>query len=182
MNYTVKKSKRKTLSLKVTKEGEIIVAAPLFLSDTEIEKFVLSHKRWIEKRLVDVAKLKDNALPPFTEDELEEITEKAKEIIPARAEYYAGILGVKYNKITIRKQRTRWGSCSGNKNLNFNCLLVLTPIEVLDSVIVHELCHLKEMNHSKRFYDEVLKAYPDYYKYHNFLKEKGQALINRLPK
>ena len=182
MNYTVKKSKRKTLSLKVTKEGEIVVTAPLFVNDAEIEKFVLSHKRWIENRLIDAERLKNDTTPQFTEAELKEITEKAKEIIPARAEYYAGILGVTYNKITIRKQHTRWGSCSGNKNLNFNCLLVLTPIEVLDSVVVHELCHLKEMNHSKRFYDEVLKAYPDYYKYHNFLKEKGQALINRLPK
>ena len=78
--------------------------------------------------------------------------------------YYAPLLGVTYGRITIRNQRSRCGSCSGKKNLKFNCLLKLTPSEVIDSVIVHELAHLKEMNHSDRFYAEVLRVFPDYWK------------------
>ena len=82
--------------------------------------------------------------------------------------------------LTIRNQRTRWGSCSGKKNLNFNCLLMLAPPEVLDSVVVHELCHILEMNHSKRFYAHVLRVYPDYYRDHKWLKEHGTELMRRM--
>ena len=86
-----------------------------------------------------------------------------------------------YGNITIRNQRTRWGSCSAKGNLNFNCLLCLAPPGVLDAVVVHELCHRLEMNHSKRFYEEVLRVYPDYYKDHGWLKEHGSELLGRLP-
>ncbi|MBR4241372.1 MAG: M48 family metallopeptidase, partial [Eubacterium sp.] len=75
---------------------------------------------------------------------------------------------------------TKWGSCSSKGNLNFNCLLMLTPPEVIDSVVVHELCHRKEMNHSKRFYDEVLRVYPDYKKWNKWLKDNGSAIMNRM--
>jgi predicted metal-dependent hydrolase len=84
--------------------------------------------------------------------------------------------------VTIRHQKTKWGSCSGKKNLNFNCLLLLTPTEVMDSVIIHELCHLKYMNHSKEFYNEVLRVCPNYKQYDRWLKQNGGGIIRRLPK
>ena len=93
---------------------------------------------------------------------------------------YAEKLGVSYGRITIRNQRSRWGSCSGKGNLNFNCLLMLAPPEVLDSVVVHELCHLRQMNHSERFYAEVLRVFPDYWRCHRWLKENGGALMQRM--
>ena len=118
----------------------------------------------------------------MTEKELAELTERARVVFHERAAYYAPLVGVKYNRIAIRHQKTRWGSCSSKGNLNFNCLLLYAPPEVLDSVVVHELCHLKEMNHSKKFYDEVLRVYPEYYRWHNWLKVNGSSLLKKLYK
>ena len=73
-----------------------------------------------------------------------------------------------------------WGSCTAKGNLNFNCLLMLTPPEVLDSIVVHELCHRKHMNHSAEFYAEVLRVYPDYRKWEKWLKENGKRLIAQM--
>ena len=86
----------------------------------------------------------------------------ARRCIPERVRYYAPKVGVDYCSITIRCQKFRWGSCSGRGNLSFNCLLMLTPPEVIDSVVVHELCHRKEMNHSAAFYAHVLRVFPEY--------------------
>ena len=116
----------------------------------------------------------------LTAEEIRALAAKALEVIPERVAYYAPLMGVTYNRITIRNQKTRWGSCSSKGNLNFNCLLMLCPPEVIDSVVVHELAHRREMNHSKRFYAHVLRVYPDYYKWNKWLKENGPALIRRM--
>ena len=113
-------------------------------------------------------------------EEVRALAEQALQTIPPRVAHYARLLGVTCGRITIRNQRTRWGSCSSKGNLNFNCLLMLTPPEVVDSVIVHELCHLKEMNHSDRFYREVLRIYPDYWRWDKWLKENGDLIMMRL--
>ncbi len=120
------------------------------------------------------------SVPPLTGEELHALTEKALTCIPERVKFYAPQIGVTYGRITIRNQKTRWGSCSAKGNLNFNCLLMLTPPEVIDSVVVHELCHRKEMNHSNRFYAEVLRILPDYWKWHGWLKEHGEAIMRRM--
>lgn len=117
---------------------------------------------------------------PLTSEEIRELADKALNVIPERVAYYAPKVGVTYGRITIRNQRTRWGSCSAKGNLNFNCLLMLTPPEVIDSVVVHELCHRKEMNHSKRFYDEVLRVYPNYFECDRWLKKNGGAIMRRM--
>lgn len=83
-------------------------------------------------------------------------------------------------RITIRSQRTRWGSCSSKGNLNFNCLLVLFPPEVIDSIVVHELCHRKHMNHSPQFYAEIEKVFPEYKKWHKWLNDNGGLYMERL--
>lgn len=101
-------------------------------------------------------------------------------MVTQRAEYYAPLIGVTYNRIAIRAQHTRWGSCSGKGNLNFNCLLALVPAEVLDYTVVHELCHLKEMNHSPKFWGEVEKILPDYKQCRKWLKENGPKVIARI--
>lgn len=87
------------------------------------------------------------------------------------------MVGVTYGRITIRNQKTRWASCSGKGNLNFNCLLILTPREIIDYVIVHELCHRKEMNHSKAFWSEVESVRPNYKESISWLKEEGSQII-----
>ncbi|MBQ6684544.1 MAG: M48 family metallopeptidase, partial [Firmicutes bacterium] len=92
-----------------------------------------------------------------------------------RVAHYAPLVGVDYGRITIRNQKTRWGSCSSQGNLNFNCLLMLFPDEVIDSVVVHELCHRKHMNHSAKFYKEVERVFPEYRKWHQWLNENGKV-------
>jgi predicted metal-dependent hydrolase len=87
---------------------------------------------------------------------------------------------VSYGRITIRNQKTRWGSCSGKGNLNFNCLLMLAPPEVLDYVVVHELCHRREMNHSPRFWALVEQVLPDWRQRRQWLKTHGDALMRRM--
>ena len=106
----------------------------------------------------------------------EELTAGIDYELAVRVAYYAEKLGVSYGKITLRQQKTRWGSCSSEKNLNFNWKLILAPPEVLDYVVVHELCHLKEMNHSKAFWDEVGKVMPNYETHKLWLKENGWKL------
>ena len=95
------------------------------------------------------------------------------------ASYSARQVGVDYGRITIRNKKTHWGSCSSKGNLNFNCLLMLAPAEILDYVVVHGLCHRKEMNHSKAFWAEVEKVLPDYRESVQWLKEKGSLIMRR---
>ena len=85
-----------------------------------------------------------------------------------------------YGRITIRNQRSRWGSCSSQGNLNFNCLLMLSPPEVIDYVVAHELCHRKEMNHSPKFWAEVERVMPDYKQRQKWLKDNGTAIMTRI--
>lgn len=103
---------------------------------------------------------------------------KAKSYIPKRVSIYATKMGVSYGKITIRDQKTRWGSRSSSGTLSFNWRLMLAPKEVLDYVVIHELCHIKQMNHSKAFWMEVENVMPDYKIYRDWLKENGKMLTN----
>ena len=181
MEYKLIRSNRKTLALQI-KDGEIVVRAPLRAGIEQIESLLLQHKDFIDKHLSESVerKKKKDGIVPLSDEEKRALIEMAYRIIPERAEHYARIIGVKYAKITVRAQRSRWGSCSVRGNLSFNLLLMLTPTEVLDSVIVHELCHLKHMDHSREFYKDVERAYPDYYKWHSYLKENGELLMARL--
>ena len=176
--YELIRSRRKTMALQI-KDGKVIVRAPYSLPLSAIA----SHEAWIEKHLKEAEKRESarQELPKFTQEELRIMKEKARQIIPLRVKYFAQQIGVTYGKITIRSQRSRWGSCSSKGNLNFNCLLMMAPMEVVDCIVVHELCHRKEMNHSPRFYREVLKFCPDYYERHKWLKIHGKQLIDRLP-
>ena len=175
------RSSRKTLALEINADG-LVVRAPMRISDTEIKSFILQHKKWIEKHLkkaVERQKAEENVVP-LTSEEINALAKEAAKVIPERVKYYAPKVGVTYGRITIRNQRTKWGSCSSKGNLNFNCLLMLAPPEVLDSVVVHELCHLKEMNHSDKFYAEVLRVYPDYPTWNRWLKDNGSLLMKRM--
>lgn len=182
MNIEIIKSNRKSLAIEVKKNLCIVVRAPIFVSDREIQEFVEEKSAWIEKA---IEKVKDRneqekSMPKFTAEEIHNLADKALKIIPKRVDYYAKIMDVSYGGITIRNQVSRWGSCSAKGNLNFNCLLMLCPTEVLDYVVVHELCHIKEMNHSKRFWSLVERFCPQYKQHKRWLKEYGNELIGRL--
>nr|MBQ6242846.1 M48 family metallopeptidase [Lachnospiraceae bacterium] len=182
MEYEIIRSSRRTMGLEI-KNGRVIVRAPRRASDRSIRRFVQEHETWIRTRL-EKLRAREEALgtpQPLTEEEMRILQEKARAIIPLRVAFYAPRVGVTYGRITIRCQKTRWGSCSSAGNLNFNWLLMLAPMQVLDSVVVHELCHRLEPNHSARFYAHVLRVFPEYREWNNWLKENGSYLMARVP-
>ena len=178
MEYRVIRSSRKTLALEI-RDGGLLVRAPLGTSDRDIALLVERYKDRIEKHLEKAAEREKatEGVKRLTFEEINALADKAMAVIPERVRYYAPLVGVTYGRITIRNQRSKWGSCSSKGNLSFNCMLMLAPPEVLDSVIVHELCHIKEMNHSDRFYREVLRVFPTYPVQHKWLKENGPRLM-----
>lgn len=178
METKIIRSKRKTIPLEI-KDGDILVRAPLRVPNYEIQNFIVKNQKWIDKHLQKAKeqeeKYKD--LVPYSKEEIEGYKRQAQKVIPERVKHFASIMGVEYGRISIRTQRTLWGSCTSKGNLSFNCLLMLTPPEAIDSIVVHELCHLRHMNHSKKFYDEVLKYCPEYYKWNKWLKEHGKLIL-----
>lgn len=177
-------SNRKSIGIQIKPDGQVIVRAPRGATMAEIKKVVHEHEDWIRKHLEKVKQETENSdgtkIAKLTSGELKELGKKALEYIPERVAYYAPLIGVTYGRITIRSQRTRWGSCSSQGNLNFNCLLMLMPPQVIDSVVVHELCHRKEMNHSKAFYQEIYKVFPEYKQWDRWLKNHGKGIMARL--
>jgi hypothetical protein len=185
-NIEIIRSGRKTIAIEITRSLQILVRAPYGLRNKDIQRFIEEKSWWIEKHLdlmkkkVEADDSKKDAVTKFTEQEICQLADQALKIIPERVAYYAPIIGVHAAKITIRNQVSRWGSCSSKGNLNFNCLLMLTPPDVIDYVVVHELCHRKELNHSARFWSEVEKVLPNYKLPKKWLKDNGPSLIQRL--
>ena len=182
METIVIRSRRKTLSMQVKGDGQVEIRAPLRTSDAEIRRFLETHRRWLEKHLQKAQALQQAkaGVRKLTAAETAELKKKAKRILPERVAYWAPLIGVRPGRIAVRCQKTRWGSCSTKGNLNFNCLLMLAPEGVIDSIVVHELCHLKHMNHSKRFYAEIEKVLPDYRQHQQWLKDNGEFLLARV--
>ena len=177
--YRVVRSDRRTLALQI-KDGALLVRAPRRASDRAIADFVAAHEDWIAKKL-SLAQAAAEVVP-LDEDEMLSLVREAKRVIPERVAYYAARIGVDYGRVTVRRQRTRWGSCNAKGDLSFNALLLLAPREVLDAIVVHELCHRKQMNHSRAFYREIAAVCPDYAAHNAWLKQNGAALLARLPR
>lgn len=179
------RSRRKTMAIEIKEDGRVLVRVPLRAGAEQIQAFLTANEAWIRTHLQKVlarqAERERLQIPKLSEVQVRSLAEQAKKIIPARIACYAPQMGVTYGRITIRNQKTRWGSCSAKGNLNFNCLLMLTPIEIVDYVVVHELAHRKEMNHSAAFWREVERVLPDYRSRRKWLKEYGGDLIARLP-
>lgn len=181
MHYdiTIIRSNRRTLALQITADGRVIARAPLLMSERDILRFAESKSDWIEAHLTRRQAAGD-ILSPFTTAEMESLAQKAHSIIPQRVAYYAPLLGVSVGHITIRFQHTRWGSCSSKGNLNFNAVLAALDDELLDYVVIHELCHRRQMNHSPRFWAEVARVCPDWRARRERLKQCH--LLSRIPK
>ncbi len=175
MDFEVIRSARRSFAAEI-RQGRLLIRAPMRAADEDILAFVRKNQKWIESHL-EKAQQREKTYRRLTEKEIKALADKALEVIPERVAHYAPLIGVTYGRITIRKQKSRWGSCSSKGNLNFNCLLMLAPPEVIDSVVVHELCHRKEMNHSDRFYAEVLRVFPEYRQCRKWLKENGDILM-----
>lgn len=179
-NVAVIPSRRKTISIAIERDLRVVVRTPLQMTKAEIQRFLEEKQPWIQRHLEQMRQRCQSMEPSLTEAELRALTERAKVVLAQRAAYFAPLVGVTYGRVTIRHQVSRWGSCSSKGNLNFNCLLMLCPPEVADYVVVHELCHRLEMNHSPRFWGAVARVMPDYAVHRRWLKEHGGQLIGRL--
>lgn len=178
------RSRRKTISIQIDENLRITVRVPMRMPDAAVQNFIEERSDWIERHLQKMEERQEQlrAEPEeiLTLEEIRALAKEAMEYIPGRVSFYAGKIGVNYGRITIRNQRSRWGSCSSRGNLNFNCLLMLTPPEIIDYVVVHELCHRLEMNHSRFFWAEVERVLPDYKKCEKWLKTNGERIMRRM--
>lgn len=176
INYQVIRSDRKTLALQILPDGTVVVRCPQKATREQISRFVADHEDWIRKHIA-----KKPQVTKLTANQIRELAERAKISIPPLVAAWAKKLGVSYGRITIRNQRTRWGSCSSCGNLNFNCMLMLAPPQILEYVIVHELCHRKHMDHSPAFWALVQHHLPDQEVCRRWLKQNGSRLLAQMP-
>lgn len=171
IQYQLIRSNRKTITITINTDGTILVKAPNSVSKKRIDEIVKNKSDWITTRLEH-----QKSRRTFTEEEITYYRKKAKTAFAERLHFYESQIGVHANGLRIKDQKTRWGSCSSKGNINLNWRLILAPQEVMDYVIIHELCHLKEMNHSKAFWDLVEAHCPDYKKQKQWLKENTARL------
>ena len=180
--YTLVRSSRKSCAINIDPEGQITVRVPLRISQKEIAHLLVEKRIWIITKYLEIEKQRQNRPVSNLTDAQRTALEKryiaaAKEYFPKRAAYFVQFTGGSYNRISVRDQKTRWGSCSARGTLSFNWRLMLAPPTVADYVIVHELCHLTYMNHSADFWQKVESVYPDYRTARRWLKDHGNELV-----
>lgn len=170
--YTLKRSfLSKRLRILIKSSGDVMVTAPRIISLHRIELFLKDHTNWILEKLENIKALQKQTVLQKGQLGLHANSARARKLAHDRAAYFAAVYGVSYNRISIKNQSTQWGSCSSKKNLNFNYKIVFLPPDLADYVVVHEICHLLQMNHSPKFWKEVAKTFPNY-------REKIRALKN----
>lgn len=190
--YELVRSSRKSYSISIEQNGQVIVKTPLRMSEIFLQEMLAEKRQWLTKNYVRMQEIsqnkRENQYSPQVLKALEARYRKAaKEYIPQRVDYYVSQMEwtdeevfeenrKPYKRITIREQKSRWGSCSGRGTLSFNWRLMLAPPRVLDYVVIHEICHFKHMNHSKEFWEEVAKLEPHYKEYRQWLKDHGAEL------
>ena len=167
--YTVIRSGRKTLSLQINKNCEIIVRAPYGYSDKKIRAFLEEHRQWIDEAL-EKQSTRNEGRVSLDDGDIAFLKKLAQKTLPARAEYYSRLMGVKPESIKITSAQSRFGSCSGKNGICFSYMLMLYPSEAIDYVVVHELAHIKEHNHSRAFYAVIASVMPDYRQREELLK------------
>ena len=168
------RSGRKSLGLEVRPDGTVLARIPARLSDRKLKAFIEKQQDWILKKVDQVKKRADARTKikvPSVDALSEAENQKIKDKIADRVKYYCAVMQVTVGRITIRNQKTRWGSCSSAGNVNFNYRLYYLPDELLDYVVVHELAHRRHMDHSKEFWAEVARYCPDYRARRKQLKE-----------
>jgi len=231
--YRIVRRKRKTIGIKITAEGEVIVTSPFNISEETILSIVKKKEKWIRNKLqlftqqeaykdrnlkngekllylgkeleLEINNLNKNkflnlgnynlnnsmvrildrkvvvCIDANKEDAIRELIVKfyrmeAEKLLKERTYDYSKIIGVKPNKITIKNQKTIWGSCSSKRNINYSYRLIMAPIDIIDYIVVHELCHLVHMNHSKEYWKSVESVLPDYRERKQWLRYHGNTL------
>ncbi|MCC8128053.1 MAG: M48 family metallopeptidase [Clostridiales bacterium] len=185
MEYECIRSDRKTLAIQLTSDGKVLVRAPRRCSKALIESFLEEKKGWILQKQQELRQRQERIVQErssrfaLTEEEAGKARKLAAAVFERKTALYAALMHVSYGRISIRDQKTRWGSCTAVGNLNYNWRLILAPEEVQDYVVVHELAHRLEMNHSPRFWAVVETVLPDYRLRRKWLKEHGESLMPR---
>ena len=170
-DYQLIRTNRKSIAIQISRDGSVVVRAPLRCPVRKIEEFLRQKQGWIrqqQQKLYAQTRLLERQ--ELTPGEREEKIQEARKIFPGKVAFYAEKMGVTYGRITIREQKTRWGSCSSLGNLNFHWKLVLMPPAILDYVVVHELAHITVKNHSRAFYRLVEQYLPDWRERRELLK------------
>ncbi len=170
------RSKRRSMAIQIRTDGSVVVRVPMHASDRAIKRFVSAHARWIADNRGQMferrKKLADNPYDIPAWESLSAADKKiAKQKIMEHVDYYARRMEIDYGSISMRNQKSRWGSCSSKGNLNFNYRLAYMPEELLDYVVVHELAHRRHMDHSAAFWEEVETYYPAYKKCRQMLND-----------
>lgn len=172
--YTLTKKRGiKYVRLTIHPQGEVRVSAPFWVSLRRIELFLQQKSEWIEEKIHEVKKRveRSRSAQKISYGSYATHAKRAKKLIKERVDHYNTYYQFNYNRISIKKHETRWGSCSKKGNLNFNYKLFFLPLELVDYVVVHELCHLQELNHSKKFWALVSEQIPHHKHCRNELKK-----------
>lgn len=181
ITYNVKRSKRKSLGIRIECDGSITVLAPLQVTAEYIDEVIAKNKTLILKKQSEkLCIIGEGSLQPIYSDEIAALKKLALKVLPDRLNYYAELLGVSYSKLSVKPMLSRWGSCSAQQSISINCLLMLAPDEVIDYILVHELSHVKHMNHSRAFYAFIDAHFPHRKQCEKWLKSEGVILISRV--
>ena len=163
IEYTLKLSNRsKRVRIAIYCDGNFVVTAPQSASQNLIEQFIVKKSQWIIDKIAHFKNFKGSVIPRGDRTTFLQHRDKAMAIAQSRIGYFNEFYGFGFNKINIKNQKTRWGSCSRRGNINFNYKIALLPSRLADYIVVHELCHLGEFNHSQKFWNLVAKTTPDY--------------------
>lgn len=163
IDYELKRSNRKTVSINITKDLSVRVLAPRTMPKSGIDSIVLQHEGWINKH-IEVQRRRSvyRAENELTTEMIAAYKAKAREYLPQRVTYFAAIMGVKPTCVKITSAQKRLGSCSYKNGLCFSYRVMLYPEDVIDYIVVHELAHIFEKNHSSKFYGVIARFLPDY--------------------
>ena len=177
VEYTLKVSKRaRRMRLAVYGDGAFVVTAPQFVGLSTVEQFILRKSQWVIDKIEYFKQFSGRVFVKDTKKEFALHKEAALALAVERMAHFNEVYQLSWGKVTIRNQKTRWGSCSKKGNINFNYKIALLPAHIADYIIVHELCHLKEFNHSRNFWNLVAQAVPNYLDVRKELKRTGVSL------
>lgn len=177
VSYTLRKSKRaRRMRLAVYCDGSVVVTTPYDLKESMAERFMREKTDWLFSKIAYFKQFKGNPVAKYSHEDYLKHKAKAYDLACERVEYFNKVYGYDFNKINIKNQKTRWGSCSKKGNLNFNYKLLFLPEKLRDYILVHELCHLKEFNHSRKFWDLVARTFPNHREIKNELHKYSMDL------
>jgi predicted metal-dependent hydrolase len=177
ITYTLRKSRRtRRVLLAVHRDKGIVVTMPMYFQEKIVERFMQEKSKWLFSKIAYIRQFKGRPAIRLSRRDYKKYKETARELVNERINHFNVTYKCSFNKVSVKNQKTRWGSCSKKGNLNFNYRIIFLPEKARDYIIVHELCHLKEFNHSKKFWSLVAKTFPDYREIRSELRKQSMNL------